>query len=436
MADNNSPEDVTGQGAGKAGIALQQQPRRQGARFSKRAKVLVIGSVAALLSLIFFGIMTAGQRNSQQGAAFDDRPGSIRADIKSMQDLTPPALPPQAPAARHPCEDRNDSPWPCAPKPKVAASQPDAAQKYEQWLIDQHFKALQDGVVAERAALGADVKSGNVQIAQGGGTSKPQAAAPQSGPFGRPVREGAGAASDLQLAYLQSIGQGHNGAGIDSNKAWQQSVGNHRGAGGYLAATREAARGDYELFAGSVIPATMVTAINSDLPGTITATVRRTVYDSRDPSTVLIPQNAQLIGEYNSIVQYGQQRLMVVWNQLTYPDGSTLDLKGMAGVNAQGEAGFYDQVDNHYLRVFGSAALISLFGAAAQMSQPQNSSMFTTPDMSQQATAQFATQMNTAAANILNKNLQIAPTLNIRPGYMFNAMVNKTVILEPWLKGD
>lgn len=411
----NTAEDVTGQGAGKAGIALEQTPRQQGARLSQRARVLVIGSAAALLSLIFFGIMTAGQRNGPSGAAADDRPGSIRADLKSMQDLTPAALPPRPPVA-HPCEDRNDSPWPCAPKPKVAASQPDAAQKYAQWRIEQHYKDLEDGVVAERAALGAEVKSGNVQIAQGGGSpqkpARPAHASPD--PFGRSVRDGAGAASDLQTAYLQSLGQGRGGAG------------------GYLAATREPARGDHELFAGSIIAATMLTAINSDLPGTITATVRRAVYDSRDPSVVLIPQNAQLIGEYNSLVQYGQQRLMVVWNQLTYPDGSTLDLKGMPGVNAQGEAGFYDQVDNHYLRVFGSAALISLFGAAAQMAQPQNASMFTAPDMSQQATSQFATQMNTAAANVLNKNLQIAPTLNIRQGYLFNVMVNKTIVLQPW----
>jgi type IV secretion system protein VirB10 len=164
--------------------------------------------------------------------------------------------------------------------------------------------------------------------------------------------------------------------------------------------------------------------------------VRRTVYDSRDPTAILIPQNATLIGQYNSMVQYGQQRLMVIWNELIFPDGSTLDLKGMSGVDSIGQAGFTDQVNNHYMKVFGSAILISLFGMAAQLSQPQNQGELNTPSMSSQATGTLANNMNTVTMTILNKNMSIAPTLNIRPGFPFNVMVNRTIIMEPWEKQE
>ncbi|MDR2990732.1 MAG: hypothetical protein LBU72_02135 [Burkholderiaceae bacterium] len=86
------------------------------------------------------------------------------------------------------------------------------------------------------------------------------------------------------------------------------------------------------------------------------------------------------------------------------------------------------------LKIFGSSILISLFGTAAQLSQPQNSGAFNTPGMASQATANFATAMDTTAANVLNKNLNIAPTLNIRPGYDFNVLVNKTIVMDPWAK--
>jgi type IV secretion system protein VirB10 len=249
----------------------------------------------------------------------------------------------------------------------------------------------------------------------------------------------------LNRTPLQSLsGNGGSGSGagpgagpktgIDANLAWQQDARQSRTAGGYLAATRQAPQAEHELFAGSIIPAVMLTGIDSDLPGTITASVRRTVYDSRDPAVILVPQGAKLVGEYNSMVQYGQERLMVVWNELIYPDGSTLDLKGMSGTDALGEAGFADEVDHHYLRVFGSSVLISLFGTAAQLSQPQNANALTTPSATSQATANFATTMDTTAVNILNKNINIAPTLNIRPGYAFNVMVGRTVVLSPWAR--
>jgi type IV secretion system protein VirB10 len=460
------PEDVTGTGAG---IALQQAPKRLGVRFSKRSKLIVVGFAAVMLGMILYGIMQAGQRNAQvQAPASDDAPGQQHPDFSGMRgnpSAAVPAVPataasPAAGAATGPndCEHRNNSPWPCAPgRPGVAgATSPE--QKYRQWAIEQQYKELEDGVMARHAAIQSEVKLQNVQIAsnaarrdgaQAGNSSATGAlmndlagrlndAASAAGSSGG----GVAALAKLQGDYLKSLaGNGANGnasgtgnkGGVDANQAWQQDAGSSRNAGGYLAATRQPARGGHELFAGSIIPAVMVTAIDSDLPGTITASVRRTVYDSRDPSVVLVPQDTKLIGQYNSMVQYGQKRLMVAWNELIYPDGSKLDLKGMSGTDSLGQAGFADLVDNHYFRVFGSSVLISLFGTAAQLSQPQNASALTTPSAASQATGNFATAMDTTAVNILNKNLNIAPTLNIRPGYPFNVLVSKSIALQAWI---
>jgi len=104
----------------------------------------------------------------------------------------------------------------------------------------------------------------------------------------------------------------------------------------------------------------------------------------------------------------------------------------MQSIDGQGKAGFNDQVNNHYVRIFGSALLISLIGAGAQLAQPQNSGALNTSSSSQQATSAFATEMDSTATNLLNRNMSIAPTITIRPGYEFNVMVQHTMILPAW----
>jgi type IV secretion system protein VirB10 len=201
---------------------------------------------------------------------------------------------------------------------------------------------------------------------------------------------------------------------------------------GYLDAAVQPPISRHELFAGSVIPAVMLTGIDSDLPGTITAQVRQTVYDSLNPDVVLIPQGTRIVGAYSSDVAYGQSRVLVAWNRLIFPNGAMIDLKGMSGTDGEGQAGFHDQVDNHYMRVFSSAVLMSLLGVGAQLSQPQNAGALNTPSASQQAAGAMAEGLNNVGTNLLNKNLSIQPTLNIRPGYAFNVLVNRTMILPPY----
>src|SRR5690606_38200477 len=121
-----------------------------------------------------------------------------------------------------------------------------------------------------------------------------------------------------------------------------------------------------ELKRGSVIPASLITGINSDLPGRIIAQVSQNVFDSATGHNLLIPQGAKLFGRYDSNISFGQRRVLVVWTDIVFPDGSTLQIAGMAGADAAGFSGFTDKVNNHYVRTFGSAVLVALIGAGTE----------------------------------------------------------------------
>lgn len=202
----------------------------------------------------------------------------------------------------------------------------------------------------------------------------------------------------------------------------------------YSPSVKTAPRSPYELKAGSIIPAVMIGGINSDLPGEVIAQVRENVYDTKTGRRLLIPQGSRLVGLYDAHVAYGQQRILLAWNRIIYPDGSSFDLKAMPGADVGGYAGFFDQVDNHYLKIFGSAVMMSLISAGVQLSQPNNGSSsnpYATPTVSQTVGAALGQQIGQTAMNITQKNLNIQPTLTVRPGYLFNVMVTADMILPP-----
>ncbi|MDN4572042.1 conjugal transfer protein TrbI [Pandoraea cepalis] len=200
----------------------------------------------------------------------------------------------------------------------------------------------------------------------------------------------------------------------------------------YNQAIKTKQRTPYELKAGSVIPAAMISGLNSDLPGQIIAQVRETVWDSRSGRYILIPQGAKLIGMYDAHVAYGQERALVVWSRIIFPDGSSYNLRGMPGADQAGYAGFYDTVDNHYVKVFGSALAIAVLGAGIQLTQPSNgNSANQTPSVSQTLGASLGQQLGQTGMTITQKNLNIQPTLKVAPGYRFNVMITADCILEP-----
>jgi type IV secretory pathway VirB10-like protein len=185
----------------------------------------------------------------------------------------------------------------------------------------------------------------------------------------------------------------------------------------------------YELQAGTIIPGILVTGINSDLPGQITGQVRSTVYDSISGRYVLIPQGAKIVGLYDSQVTYGQARVLVAWQRIIFPNGESIDLQGMSGADMSGYAGFKDQVNNHYAKIFGSVILMSVLSAGAQLSQPQNNNnTFAAPSVGQTMAQSLGNNLSNTATMITSKNINIQPTLQIRPGYEFNISVTKDMV--------
>jgi type IV secretory pathway VirB10-like protein len=182
-------------------------------------------------------------------------------------------------------------------------------------------------------------------------------------------------------------------------------------------------RTPFEIKTGTVIPAVLMTGINSDLPGMIIATVRENVYDSVTGSHLLIPQGAKLIGQYESDIRMGQNRVMIGFNKMQLPDGGTIDLQGIPASDPAGYAGFADQVDNHFWKIFGQSLLWAIINAGAQMGQNQGDYTFSNEDYGSQAQDELSASMQETADAIVRRNLNIAPTLKIRPGYRFNVMV-------------
>ncbi|AGB73802.1 MULTISPECIES: IncP-type conjugal transfer protein TrbI [Rhizobium] len=184
----------------------------------------------------------------------------------------------------------------------------------------------------------------------------------------------------------------------------------------------------YELKRGSVIPATLITGLNSDLPGRIIGQISQNVYDSATGYRLLIPQGAKLFGRYDSKVSFGQDRVLVVWTDLIFPNGSTLQIGGMAGTDGAGYGGFKDKVDRHLWRTWSSAALVAILGTGIDMSMPESTTLATQDTASDAARRNFADTFGRVAEQTISKNLNVQPTIQIRPGYEFNVLVDQDIV--------
>lgn len=180
------------------------------------------------------------------------------------------------------------------------------------------------------------------------------------------------------------------------------------------------------------MPAVLISGINSELPGQIMAQVSQDIYDTPVGRWRLIPQGARLVGSYSSEVAYGQSRVLVAWQRIIFPDGKTMDIGAMPGADGIGQAGFKDQVNNHYLRIFGSALLMSAVIAGATYSQRDagGGGVFGRQNAGSILSQSLGQQLGQATTRLMMKNLNIAPTLEIRPGFRFNVIVTKDMVFS------
>lgn len=180
------------------------------------------------------------------------------------------------------------------------------------------------------------------------------------------------------------------------------------------------------LLAGSVIAASLITGLDSDLPGMVTAQVTQNVFDTVTGTILLIPQGARLIGKYDSVVAFGQRRALVIWQRLILPDGSSVRLDNMPATDAEGYAGLADRVDFHTWTLLKGVAIATMLGVGSELSISGRSDLV-------QAIRQSA-QMNAARAGdqITQRNLDIQPTVTIRPGAPVRLLVTRDLILAPY----
>lgn len=182
----------------------------------------------------------------------------------------------------------------------------------------------------------------------------------------------------------------------------------------------------YILQAGAVIPAAMITGIRSDLPGQITAQVTENVYDSPTGSLLLIPQGTRIIGQYDAGVTFGQRRVLLVWNRLILPNGRSIVLERQPGADASGYAGLEDGVDYHWWDLMKAAGLSTLLGIGTELATDDDDRLIRAIRDGAQDT------INQAGQQIVQRQLQVAPTLTIRPGFPVRVIVTRDLVLEPY----
>jgi len=182
----------------------------------------------------------------------------------------------------------------------------------------------------------------------------------------------------------------------------------------------------YVVQAGNVIPAALITGIRSDLPGLITAQVTENVYDSPSGRILLIPQGSRLIGEYDSATAAGQQRILIAWDRLIFPNSRSILLDRLQGADQSGRSGLQDGVDNHWAGLLGAAFISTLLNVGTEVMADDDGSLV--------RALRYGTQdsISQAGRQIIGRQLTIPPTLTIRPGHPLRVMVKRDIILEPW----
>jgi type IV secretion system protein TrbI len=186
----------------------------------------------------------------------------------------------------------------------------------------------------------------------------------------------------------------------------------------------------YVVQAGNIIPASLITGIRSDLPGQITAQVTENVFDSPTGRFLLIPQGTRLIGIYDSQVAFGQSRVLLVWTRLIMPNGRSIVLERQPGADTAGYAGLEDEVDNHWGALFKAALLSTLLGVGSELGSTTGTG--SNSDVISALRRGSSDSLNQTGQKVVQQNLNIQPTLTVRPGFPVRVIVNRDLVLEPY----
>ncbi|WP_182333650.1 TrbI/VirB10 family protein [Stenotrophomonas acidaminiphila] len=414
-----------------------------GVRRLNRVPLLVVGTLVLMaVGVVTYTFFQRQAQSNAKAAAVGPPPVEstakppVRPSAADYVEATPPSMPPGMPTDVVAAAGNE-----LAVPAEAAAEHPAGpSEAYEnrmrliQRVEEQRMMRTEAALTAEPAVQAFKKDSGS-----GAAVSSAIAADPMSQMMAQYAAAANSAGAMGQMGAPSFAGDpgamGGGGGAVDPNGqaakraflAQQQSADDP-----YLGHTRQpAVSPQQEVKAGTIIPGVLMSGINSDLPGQIMGQVRENVYDTATGRNLLIPAGARLIGTYDNGVTFGQSRALVTWSRVIYPDGSSVNLNSMPGADMRGYAGFDDKVNNHYWRVFGHGLLVSMFSAGVQLSVPQKNSG-DGYDAQQIMAAELGRQMGQLGIEMARKNMDIQPTIEIRPGYRFNVMVTKDIVLPTW----
>jgi type IV secretion system protein VirB10 len=199
----------------------------------------------------------------------------------------------------------------------------------------------------------------------------------------------------------------------------------------YLASPLREPESPWEVKAGTVIPAALLTAINSDLPGQIIAQVTEPIYDHATGRTVLIPQGSRLIGQYDSQIAYGHERALIAWNRIVMPNGRSINIGSMEGADLTGASGLKDRVDGHFWQLARGILLSTVFSVGAASAQDASARSSGSLVLNSAGTG-VSTEAAQVGQQITSRDLGRQPTITVRAGWPLRVLVNKDMILAPY----
>ena len=374
-----------------ASMRLRSEPPRV-TRLSRRvlAGVALVSSIGLGGALIYALQTRDAGKSSEELYSTENRP---TADGLSglPRDYTGPVLGPPLPGdLGRPILDAQNRGQPVTPPPVATQAVDQEAQRR---------LAEEEAARTSRVFFQTETTTAAAPATPGGGTPM----LPNLPGLGLPGQS-APTAQDRQVAFLN--------AGVDRRTVAPDRV--------------MAPASPYVLQAGAVIPAAMITGIRSDLPGQITAQVTESIYDSPTGRLLLIPQGTRIIGEYSNDVGFGQRRILLVWNRLIFPNGRSIVLERQPGADAQGYSGLEDGVNYHWWDLAKAAGLSTLLSIGAELATNDEDRLIQAIRNGGQDT------INDAGQQIVRRQLNVAPTLTIRPGFPVRVIVTRDLVLEPY----
>ena len=400
-------------------VALRAQPRPV-TRLNRRVLAVLAGGVAtAVLGATLWSLQAPQRRGGSEPAELYnvDRvsPSEGLARLPADYSQLPPSLPPEVPVLGEPLPGDLGGPM-------LRAEQ--QAQGYAQ--------PGHDPAEAERLARlkeAEDAAASSVFFSTGG--QRAAVAAPAQTPAGAPPLTGLAGFDPLAAGPASTAAQPLDPTAVQNRQDQKEAFLSNAGS----TETRNSGNlqlpaSPYQVMAGTVIAAALVTGINSDLPGDVIATVTEPVYDTATGRHLLIPQGSRILGRYNSQVSYGQTRVQVVWNRMILPDTSSFQLDNLVGTDPAGDAGLEDGVDWHWNRIFAGALLTTLLGVGAELAAPENRQDGNRVIIAGRDSAQDT--INQVGQEVTRRNMNIQPTLTERPGLPVRIIVNRDLVLRPY----